>query len=275
MTRTLSCTVLITLAVMAITASGHVHGAATVPFSVPSDSTIPGGPKGEAIKLGKALINETRKMLPKNVGNGLDCTSCHLGAGTTPSAAPYVGLWGVFPDYRARGGDIDSLQERINDCFERSMNGKALAFDSKEMNAILMYIHWLSTGVPTGTEVVGRGMGDVDTSLKPDPVRGKQIYTAKCAACHGVNGEGIKGGVGDYGVPPVWGNASFNIGAGLARTYTAAGFIKHNMPLGQGGSLSDQDAVDVAEYMTHQPRPPFAAAKNDYLKGKKPKDARN
>lgn len=246
-----------------------------VPFSVPADSTIPIGPKGDAVKLGKALVTETRKRLPKNVGAGLDCTNCHIAAGTTPSAGPFVGLWGVFPDYRARAGDIDSMQERINDCFERSMNGKALAVDSAEMNAILMYINWLSTGVPTGTEVIGRGMGSIDMTLKPDAARGKQVYADKCAACHGAGGEGIKGATGEYGVPPVWGDASFNVGAGLARTYTAAAFVKNNMPLGQVGTLSDQDAIDVAEFFTHQPRPAFAAAKDDYAKGNKPKDARN
>ena len=47
------------------------------------------------------------------------------------------------------------------------------------------------------------------------------------------------------------------------------------MPLGQGNSLSAQQALDIAAVFTHQPRPPFAAAKNDYAGGKKPKDARN
>jgi thiosulfate dehydrogenase len=263
------------LGVLSIAAIGPAGAAGPLPFKVPADSTIPGGPEGEAIKLGRSLITDTRKLLPANVGNGLDCTNCHLGAGTVALAGPFVGLWGVFPEYRGRNGRINSLQERINDCFERSMNGKALALDSKEMDAMLMYISWLSTGVPVGEEVAGRGMGDIDTKLKPDATRGKQIYAAKCAACHGANGSGTRNRAGGYAFPPVWGNASFNVGAGLARTYTAAGFIKHNMPLGQGGSLSDQEAVDVAEFMTHQPRPAFAAAKGDYGKATKPVDARN
>jgi len=249
--------------------------AADVTFKVPDEASMPGGPEGEAIKLGKLLVTETGKSLPAHVGNGLNCSNCHLGAGTTPGAARYVGLWGVFPEYRSRGGRINSLQERVNDCFERSMNGKALAFDGKEMNAILMYIKWLSSGVPVGSNVVGRGMGKVDTNLKPDPVKGRQVYADKCLSCHAAQGEGMKNPAGGYLFPPLWGEASFNIGAGLARTYTAAGFIKHNMPLAQGGTLSDQEAVDVAEFMTHQPRPAFAGAKNDYAKGNKPKDARN
>jgi len=263
------------LAFLSVATIGIADAAGPLPFKVPDEIDMPSGPEGAAINLGKALITETKKRLPNNVGNGLNCSNCHLGAGTVALAGPYVGLQGVFPEYRNRGGNIDSLQERINDCFVRSMNGKALAWDSTEMNAILMYIHWLSTGVPVGTPVVGRGMGKVDTALKPDAAHGKQVYAEKCAVCHGATGAGTPNPAGGYLFPPVWGNASFNVGAGMARTYTAAGFIKHNMPLGQGGSLSDQDAIDVAEFMTHQPRPAFAAARNDYAKGNKPKDARN
>ena len=81
--------------------------------------------------------------------------------------------------------------------------------------------------------------------------------------------------------PPLWGDRSFNVGAGMARTETAAAFVKHNMPigfrehfpLGQGG-LSDQEAVDVADYFSHMPRPAFPAMVNDWPDGHKPKDAR-
>lgn len=275
MLKSLRSAALCAIACAAVMAAGSTLAANPAPFVVPDDATLPSGPEGDAIKLGKSLITDTRKLLPKNVGGGMNCTNCHLAAGTTASAAPFVGLWGVFPEYRGRGGRINSLQERVNDCFERSMNGKPLAYDSKEMNAILMYVKWLSTGVPVGSDVAGRGMGKVDNALKPDPAHGKKVYTEKCASCHGATGGGTKLPDGAYAMPPVWGAASFNIGAGLARTYTAAGFIKHNMPLGQGGTLSDKDAVDVAEFVTHQPRPAFAAAKGDYAKGNKPKDARN
>jgi thiosulfate dehydrogenase len=275
MSESLRSAALSALAFICITPWGAAHAADRAPFSVPADTTIPSGPDGDAIKLGRTLITDTRKLLPYNVGNGLNCTNCHLGAGTKETAGPFVGLWGVYPAYRSRNGHINSMQERVNDCFQRSMNGKALVLDSKEMNAILMYIHWLSSGVPVGEEVVGRGVGKVDSALKPDPAHGKQVYAEKCANCHGANGEGTRNPAGGYIFPPVWGNESFNIGAGLARTYTAAAFIKHNMPLGQDGSLSDQDAIDVAEFVTHQPRPAYAAARNDYAKGNKPKDARN
>lgn len=244
-------------------------------FKPPEESAIPSGPQGDAIRNGKLLLTETHERLPQNVGNKLTCANCHLGAGTTPNAAPWVGIWGAFPEYRSRSGKINSLQQRVNDCFERSMNGKALPYDSKEMNDILAYMQWVSSGVPTGVSVKGRGFGHVNRELKPNADHGKTVYAAKCASCHGANGEGMKTPAGAYTFPPLWGKDSFNVGAGMARTYTAAAFVKHNMPLGQSNTLTDQEAVDVAEFFAHQPRPDFPAKVKDWPKGDKPKDARS
>jgi len=154
------------------------------------------------------------------------------------------------------------------------MNGQALPYNSTEMNNILAYMQWLSTGVPTGISVKGRGFGPIDQGLKPDPKRGKLVYEAKCTACHGAEGLGMKNPDGSYALPPLWGKDSFNDGAGMARTYTAAAFVKHNMPLGQGGTLTDQEAVDVSEFFTHQPRPVYPHKAKDWPKGDKPEDAR-
>lgn len=264
------CSILIA----AMWAAGAVSAQTAPDLKPPSEASMPSGPRGAAIAAGKLLLSETHQRLPGNVGNGLTCTNCHMTGGTIAQASPWVGIWGVFPEYRARSGRLISLQERVNDCFERSMNGKPLAFNSEEMNNILAYMQWLSSGVPTGVSVKGRGFGPIDQKLVPDPVHGKQVYAEKCVSCHGAGGEGLKNGVA-YAFPPLWGPASFNDGAGMARTYTAAAFVKYNMPLGQGGTLSDQDAVDVAEYFTHQPRPVFAGKAGDWPKGGRPKDARN
>jgi len=59
----------------------------------------------------------------------------------------------------------------------------------------------------------------------------------------------------------------------MARLPNAAAFIKVNMPLGAGNSLSDRDAIDIAAYFTRQPRPDFAAKTRDWPKGDKPADA--
>lgn len=153
-----SIAALTALLVVAALAACPVVASADVPLVVPADSTIPTGPEGDAIALGRKLMNDTRNQLPRHVGNGLTCSNCHIAGGTQANAGPFVGLTALFPMYNARDGRVISLQTRINDCFERSMNGTALAWDSAEMNAMLMYIHWLSTGVPVGTEVVGRGI---------------------------------------------------------------------------------------------------------------------
>ncbi|AOZ02805.1 cytochrome C [Cupriavidus sp. USMAHM13] len=245
-----------------------------VPFVVPDPASVPKGAVGEAILRGKALLSDTRKLLPGNVGNGLNCTNCHLNGGTVPYASPWVGLTAAFPEYRARSGKVISLQERVNDCFQRSMNGKPLAPDSGEMNDILAYMKWLSTGVPVGHDVAGRGFEKIDTALVPDSKHGAALYAAQCASCHGAEGQGMPNPAGGYVFPPVWGKDAFNVGAGMARLYTAAAFVKHNMPLGQGGTLSAQDAVDVAAYFTQQPRPDYAARAKDWPLGGKPKDAR-
>jgi thiosulfate dehydrogenase len=59
----------------------------------------------------------------------------------------------------------------------------------------------------------------------------------------------------------------------MVRLSNAAGFVRTNMPLGQGNTLSDGDALDVAAYFTRRPRPDFAAKSRDWPKGGKPSDA--
>jgi thiosulfate dehydrogenase len=244
------------------------------PFSVPADSSIPPGPLGDAIKLGREVVINTQFVAKSYVGNGLNCTSCHLNGGTVAGASPFTGLSGVFPEYSARSASVEALQDRINDCFLRSMNGKALPFDSPEMLGVLSYIGWLSQGVPTGMSSDGRGFVSVTAPSAANAKNGKVVYAQKCAACHGPDGGGTSNPAGGYIFPPLWGAESFNIGAGMARLNTAAAFVKHKMPLGQGGTLTDQEALDVAAYFTTQPRPGFAAASKDWPKGGKPKDAR-
>ena len=269
---------------LALSLAGFAAQAAEgeLPFAAPRDADIAKSAGAADILLGKRLLSDTKHLLPDHVGDGLNCTSCHLGEGKVAFASPYVSISTNFPQYAARAGREISLAERINGCFLRSMNGKAVPADSPEMKAMLAYFEWLSQGLPPKTKMVGRGNGKIDSNLVPDPVKGKAIYEAKCASCHGADGEGIKDARGEFIFPPLWGEQSFNVGAGMARTYTAAAFVKSNMPvawglnapLGQGDALSDQDAVDVAEYFTHQPRPDFPAKVKDWPNGGRPKDAR-
>lgn len=272
-----ACVVLLASALLAVSGSLSAQSAAisAAPFNPPAESDVPLGPLGDSIRLGEKIVSQTQTYAKAYVGNDLNCTNCHLDGGKTPYASPWVGLWGMFPEYRSRSAKVNALQERINDCFRRSMNGKPLPLESDEMVGVLAYVWWLSKGVPTGIEVDGRGFKHIrlPEGDAPDPDNGKAIYAAKCASCHGANGQGTTSLKGGPLFPPVWGPKSFNIGAGMARLNNAAGFVKVNMPLGQGNTLTDKEAIDVAAYFTRQPRPDFTAKAKDWPKGDRPADA--
>lgn len=250
-------------------------------FETPRLADMLKAANAEQLVRGMRLNLETKDLLPGHVGDQLNCTSCHLNAGTVADGSPYVGVSAFFPSYAPRAGRMIVLEDRINGCFKRSMNGKPLPKDSPEMKAMVAYFDWMKGETKPEDKVPGRGVGKIDRSLKPDSENGKKVYAEQCAICHGENGEGLRNAAGKMVYPPLWGDESFNIGAGMARTYTAAAFVKRNMPigfhgkfpLGQGG-LSDQEAVDVAEYFSHQPRPDFPEKVNDWPKDPKPADAR-
>ena len=250
-------------------------------FAVPRFAEMLSSPHADQLIYGMRLMTDTKVLLPKNVGDVLVCNSCHLNGGTMEHAAPYVGLSALFPSYAPRAGKIIDFKDRVNGCLRRSMNGKPLDKDSREMLAMIAYMDNMKGNARTDEPIPGRGVGKIDKSITPNVDNGKKIYKDQCAVCHGDKGEGVKQVDGSYVFPPLWGDQSFNIGAGIARTYTAAAFVKNNMPisntlkfpLGQGG-LTDQEAVDVAQYFTHMPRPDFADKRKDWPKGGKPADAR-
>ncbi|MBB5367604.1 thiosulfate dehydrogenase [Janthinobacterium sp. K2Li3] len=250
-------------------------------FSTPRFAALMANANAEQLMRGMQLMTETKARLPKNVGNDLNCSSCHLNGGTVAKGSPFLGISAFFPLEAPRAGRVISLAERINGCFKRSMNGSPLPAGTPDLQAMVAYIDWMKGATQAGDNVPGRGVAKIDRSLVPNAVNGKKIFAQQCAVCHGDYGQGIKGTDGVVAFPPLWGERSFNIGAGMARTYTAAGFVKANMVMGHGqkfplgqGNLSDQDAVDVAEYFTHMPRPDFPEKVHDWPKGGKPKDAR-
>ncbi len=251
-----------------------VKEAGWLPKSLQTD--LPAGPEGELVAYGHQLISETSQLLGKEalkgralVGNGLTCKNCHIASGTQPFAAPYVGVVNRFPTFRGREGREASLEDRINGCMERSMNGKALADDSKEMKAMLAYMQWLGEGVPP--ETAGKFQGFVALEVpgrKVDMVKGKQLYTEKCQLCHGNEGKGQQAPGGKtYLYPPLWGPNSYNHGAGMNRVITAARFIKGNMPFGatyETAQLTDEEAYDVAGYINSHTRPVKPGVEKDY-----------
>ena len=237
----------------------------TVALAVPPDSEIPAGPLGAAIRRGRALLNHTRDSMPQYVGNRLVCTSCHPANGTQANAIPWVGVYARFPQYRARNGAVLTIEDRINGCFLRSMNGTAPPAGSQDVKDMVAYFAWLSRGVPQGARVEGQGLPRFEL-LHGDTVAGRGLYAAECARCHNADGSGGAG-------PPLWGDGSYNIGAGMARIRTAGAFIRHNMPFDKPGTLTDAQAANVAAYINAQPRPDLAGKEHDWPNGDAPPDA--
>jgi len=221
----------------------------------PGDASIPNDKYGDDVRLGQRIFTQTSTVARRYSGNGLTCSNCHLDAGRRAHAAPLWAAYGMYPAYRAKNDRNNTLEERIQQCFRFSLNGIAPTLDTPEIRALVSYAHFLAKGVPTGVEMPGRGFPEIArTGFDPSPTRGGSVYKAKCVSCHGDDGQGQKTADGGYTSPPLWGFDSYNKGAGFAHNDLLAGFIKANMPLGRGGTLADQEALDLAAFINLQLR---------------------
>ena len=183
-------------------------------------------------------------------------------------------MYSRFPQYRSRNAKINLIHDRINDCFQRSLNGKPLAVGGADMADVVAYLAFLSRGVAPPGEVAGQGFRKM-TPLPPDTASGRLVYTGQCARCHGADGQGMPNPVAGAlprVYPPLWGSGSFSIGAGMARVRNAASFVRYNMPFDLPGTLTDQEAFDVAGYMLSHSRPDFGPKALDWPKGDPPPD---
>jgi thiosulfate dehydrogenase len=188
-----------------------------------------------------------------------------MGDGLKPNQMPLIGVYARFPQYRARSATVEIIEDRINDCFERSMNGKALPRDGRAMRDIVAYLAFLSHGIPVGAQVTGQGVPRLDP-VPGDTARGRELFATTCTICHGADGQGTNA------APPLWGPHSYNIGAGMARVRTAAAFIHQAMPFDKPGTLTPQQAFDLAAYINSRPRPDFADKAEDWPNGDPPPD---
>lgn len=217
------------------------------------------------VKYGRELIANTSYYLgPRGkvaqMSNGMNCQNCHLDAGTRIYGNNYSAVSSTYPKFRARSGSIESIEKRVNDCIQRSLNGKPLADNSSEMKAIVAYMHWLGQDVAKGDAPKGSGLLEPEFLERPaDPEKGRLAFEKKCVSCHGANGEGLVNADGNgYTYPPLWGEHSYNSGAGLYRLSRFAGYVKANMPLGathHQPQLSDEEAWDIAAFVNSRPRP--------------------
>lgn len=229
---------------------------------------IPQDKYGDEVRLGHKIFTETWRYARRYAGNDLSCSNCHIDAGRKANAAPMWAAFGMYPAYRSKSDRNTTLEERIQGCFRFSLNGFAPALDAPEVRALVSYFHYLSKGVPVGTDMPGRGFPQVvDTGTDPSPTRGSHAYKAKCTVCHGENGAGkrAEGQKAGWLFPPLWGMGSYNKGTGLHQSRHLAGFLKANMPQGAEFTLSDQEALDLAAFINLQLRP--RDPRNGLIKG--------
>ena len=240
-----------------------------VVWSPPDVGALPRDRHGESVRLGRDIFSATYAQIGPSVadpakrfaGNNLACGNCHLQAGTKRFGLPVYGLAKDFPQYSTRSGVEITLADRVNACMQRSMNGRPLPAGSPELAAVVAYLGYLSTGRPEGYS--GYGAGNMPELDRPaDPTRGAAAYKAQCTLCHAGNGEGLLRAPGvpelGYMVPPLWGDDSFNTGAGMNRLITAANFLHSNMPHGAdflNPALSMDEAWDIAAFVLSQRRP--------------------
>lgn len=221
-------------------------------------------------------FGENGLVRPKAI-NGMNCQNCHLDAGTKPFGNNYFAVTSTYPQMRARSGSLETIPKRINDCFQRSLNGQPLDTNSREMRAMMAYIQWLGTGIPKGEKPKGTGLVEVPfLNRAADPVQGQRVFMEKCTACHGADGQGLPIPDGARTYPPLWGPNSYNEAAGLFRMSRFAGYVKANMPLGathDNPQLTDEETWDVAAFVNSQPRPKHPFLATDWPKiDKKPFD---
>ncbi len=263
--KTIAAVIALVVAVAAGLGAGYLFwGRATDWYAVKNPETLPASAENDLIRYGRDLVVDTAAHIGRGAadpalayaGNDLDCTNCHINAGLKPFAAPFVSTYASYP--LMVGDTVTTLPERINGCMTRSLNGRPMPEDGREMEAIIAYIRYLGTGTPEGVRVAGMGLMPLEPPAEaPSATRGEATFKTTCVRCHGEDGQGT------LDVPPLWGERSFNQAAGLADRRMAAAFIRANMPWGityLDPLLSEQQAWDLAAFVTSRPRPPGPSA---------------
>jgi thiosulfate dehydrogenase len=252
--------------------AGLITVAVTIAFGRPNAPSLrTPAANGGTEDYGKRLVQSTTEYLgPDVMSSRLACASCHLGAGREPGTLSLATAFTKYPRLSPRSGGNETIQDRINGCMIRSMNGSPLAEDSPEMVAIVAYLRFLAAQ-DAGTGAALKQAHEPAAFQTPqraaDLKNGERVFGKRCAACHGREGAGLA-----FVFPPLWGPNSFNDGAGMHRVLTAAKFVKARMPLGNA-DLNDDDAFDVAAYLNSRPRPHMAGLEKDYPdRPKKPVD---
>ncbi|HTV14203.1 MAG TPA: c-type cytochrome [Acidobacteriaceae bacterium] len=244
------------LMAVALLASGGCSRRAPAPAQTAEHDPleIPQTPEGAVIWRGKTIFDHTPSQVQGWRGDRLSCVDCHLKSGTQAFAAPMYGTANDYPSFSARARRTITLEERLQECFVRSENAPPPNAQGDVIQPLVAYIHWLSRDELKDRAATGRGYGDFP-DLKGDAGRGRTLYAKKCAGCHG-----LEGAPNPATLSPLWGPESWNDGAGMNHAEVLAAFLLRNMPADKPGTLSAQEAMDIAKYVDSRTRPRFNKA---------------
>ena len=245
--------------------SAVTSGLANPQWIIPDTTELTNTKNAELIKYGRSLITNTAYFFgPKGIiaykSNGLNCQNCHLNAGTKLLGNNFSMAATGYPKFKDRSGTVETIVKKVEDCFERSLNGKKIDSNGREMKAFVAYLKWIGKNVKKGTKPGGSGIEELPfLNRAADTVRGRIVYTSRCQTCHGKNGTGVLNATGaSYTYPPLWGEHSYNIGASIYSISKFAGFVKNNMPFGvdyKNKQLTNEEAWDVAAFVNSQYHP--------------------
>jgi thiosulfate dehydrogenase len=234
-------------------------------WKAPDFSSVPGTREGKVIQYGRELITHTSSFIGplgsvSLKANGMNCQNCHLEAGTKPFGNNFGSVASTYPKFRTRSGKEESIEKRVNDCIQRSLNGDAIDSLSKEMRAIVAYIKWVGKDIKKGELAEGSGLLKIKwLNRAADKKAGRKLYLQKCQVCHGNSGEGQRlTSNSNYIYPPLSGDHTFTTAAGLYRISNFSKYIHANMPHGatyDNPILSEEEAWDIAAYVLSLPRP--------------------
>lgn len=240
----------------------------------PDTNLITHDQEGNMIRYGRELIVHTATYfgpggIVAKISNGMNCGNCHIDAGTRIFGNNFSMVASTYPVYRNRNSKIETVEMRVNNCFERSLNGSQIEDTSKEMKAIVAYMNWVGKDVNKRQAPNGSGIENLAfLDRKADTKKGEIVFVALCQKCHGNNGEGKLNDDGkEYLYPPLWGEHSYNIGSGIYELSKFAGYAKNNMPFGfsyKNPQLTNEQAWDVAAFVNSKPHPGYKYLKMDW-----------
>lgn len=236
-----------------------------------------------AIQRGCNIFDDLQGQLAKNGagerwhakrfvrGRHTSCDHCHQSVGDKQDAAgnrlvgsnSMAASWVMADMYDRFTGMLLSHELRQMQCYINSSNGFKPNTADDLIRDVTAYSRFLSAALDMkiGNRYREGGMDEIPASATlrrgDDYIRGAHLYKEKCARCHGPQGLGIEVD-GKVVYPAVAGPDAYSLDSRMnfSKVNTVMpGFICRNMPLGEEGSLDNQDCRDIAYYIGTLPRP--------------------